>query len=1769
MRRTPVLALAVCLAASGLTGLATRPTPAYAAPPTTANALNAAFASYGNTSGRWAGGDGTVSVELPDGRIAWLLSDSFVGAVNADHSLPAATTMVNNAIVVQSGTGLTTTLTGGTPSAPTALVDPGVAGEFYWVGDAIVEGANLRAIYNRYRKTGTGSLDFAFVGSALATFALPSLSLTGVTALPYGSTVAWGASLLTAGGHTYVYGTELNAAGGMKFGHVARVPSGNLAAAWQFWTGSTWSADHTASARLLSGVAANFGIELIGGQYVLVTSESNVPFNAQLVAYTAPAPTGPFSGPIDLLTAPEPAADDKPIIVYNAQLHQEQAPAGKLLVSYDVNSLRIEDVTADVRNYRPRFVEVDWPRPAPGAGVPAAPTGLTATADSSGTVRLTWSAPSGPTFTVYQRDVTSGQTHFVRVAPGVTANFADIGFLNTGRTYEFRVTATNTAGESAPSVSASAAVVIAPPAAPTGVTAVADTAGAIAVSWSAIPHAWGYDVYRRDVTAGEAEATQVSGGVQATSHTVTGGQHQHVYEFTVVARHGGGASPPSAPVSATAFYALPGAPTGLTATPGADGTIALSWTTPGPDVWFMVYQRDVTAGEPGFTQLPLPITECCAMTAGFLQHGHLYEFAVAATNPGGEGPKSTVVSATPAFPAPQAPAGLTAEPGNGKVTLTWTEGTTSSWYWIHLRDLTDGETGFTKLELPVTECCTFTAEYLENAHTYEFAVSTVGASGGPDSVLSNVVSVAPIALPPTGLTAVAGNGEATLTWTETQPGSWYWVYQRDVTAGEDFRRLEYPISTCCAFTAGFLANGHTYEWRLASAGFDGGQDSVLSNLATALPQADAPGAPSGLTASSGNGKVTLSWTASSTPGAWYWIYQRDVTAGEAFRKLEHPLSTCCTFTGDLLVNGHVYEYKVTTVGSGGPDSAASNTVSVTPLALPPTGLTAVAGNGEATLTWTETQPGSWYWVYQRDVTAGEAFRRLEYPLSTCCSFRAGLLTNGHVYEWRFTTVGANGGADSAVSNTATATPLNAPPGAPSNLRAASGNGKATLTWTASSTPGAWYWIYQRDVTAGEAFRKLEYPLSTCCAFTADALVNGHAYEWKVTTVGNGGPDSEPSNTASATPRALPPTGLTAVAGNGQATLTWTETQPGSWYWVYQRDVTAGETTFTMLQYPVSTCCSFTPGLLVNGHRYEWKLATDGAHGGADSGFSNTATATPVAPPPGPPSNLRVTAGDGKATLTWNASSTPGAWYWVYQRDVTTGEGFRRLELPISSCCTFTAGYLANGHTYEFRITTAGANGGPDSGPSNTVSVRPMPPLPAAPTGLSATTGNKTVTLRWTASSTPNVYYWVYQRDVTAGTGWQKLPLPLTSCCTFNGGYLINGHTYEWKIAAANLTGVSGFSNTVSGRPMPPFPQAPSNLKATVGNGTVQLKWTKSATAEVYYWIYQRDVTAGSGWQRLPYPVTSCCTFNGGLLINGHTYEWKITAANLSGVSGYSNTVSGKPMPPFPQAPTWVVASPGPGSSVALTWSASATPNVNYIIWYREAGLKIWYRYMIAPMSTSYTIGINSYRGELYEFKISAFNISGESGTTSVTKGMARDVNRTSTSQLNWNNGSNALAAGRAAGKFCENRGFQRVCYNSSSNLEGQPMTVGDYLLYGDSQSDLTRALECEAYKRANIRYNETYNRGRADTTATNYANSSGPDLFRHEEVHSWQWMGFSNWSHYAAAYAFASYISWRRYGNAWQGNDFEIGAGLHNGSYIRIYAPRHYTGEAGNCSWHY
>jgi hypothetical protein len=332
-----------------------------------------AWRQFGNTGGGWAnrGGwaasDGTYSTGFPGDRVVWMLNDTFMGPVNADESLGRDNAFVHNSAVLGGRDGLPdTTVAAGTQEHPESLVgetvtappwDPsGTNDHWYWNGDGIVDGGRLRLFeYAQAPTDGPPPFNFEWTGTDIATFST-DLKLESVTHSFDEGNVSWGVELMRCGGYVYVYGAEgvfLN-----KYMHVARARVGHLADRdWEFFTGSGWSHDPTASARVLDNVGSSYSVTPVDGHFVLTTSDATL--GDKIYVATADSPTGPFTNRTAVFTAPEAAAG-RIYAPYNIAAHPELSRPGELLISYNVNTFSIWDIYANANNNRPRFVDLHF-----------------------------------------------------------------------------------------------------------------------------------------------------------------------------------------------------------------------------------------------------------------------------------------------------------------------------------------------------------------------------------------------------------------------------------------------------------------------------------------------------------------------------------------------------------------------------------------------------------------------------------------------------------------------------------------------------------------------------------------------------------------------------------------------------------------------------------------------------------------------------------------------------------------------------------------------------------------------------------------------------------------------------------------------------------------------------------------------------------------------------------------------------------------------------------------------------------------------------------------------------------------------------------------------------------------------------------------------------------------------------------------------------------------------------------------------------------------
>ena len=202
------------------------------------------------------------------------------------------------------------------------------------------------------------------------------------------------------------------------------------------------------------------------------------------------------------------------------------------------------------------------------ATVPAAPAGLTATATGT-TGNLSWTAAATATgYTVYRSAHGANSWASVGTTSGSTTAYAD-ATLAYGTAYDYRVTATNLAGESGPS---NVATVTTVPQAPTITTSTVDADNVVHLGWTDVTGEAGFAVQMSpNGTSGWATVQTTAAGTAAAG--VAGLGANTTYHFRVVASGAAGDSAPSAAVSVATGATAPAYSAmtvlyGLTSSPG-------------------------------------------------------------------------------------------------------------------------------------------------------------------------------------------------------------------------------------------------------------------------------------------------------------------------------------------------------------------------------------------------------------------------------------------------------------------------------------------------------------------------------------------------------------------------------------------------------------------------------------------------------------------------------------------------------------------------------------------------------------------------------------------------------------------------------------------------------------------------------------------------------------------------------------------------------------------------------------------------------------------------------------------------------------------------------------------------------------------------------------------------------------------------------------------------------------------------------------------------
>lgn len=314
------------------------------------------FELYG---GGMTGADGTYSVLLPDGRTVWIFGDSFLGTVTEDLKREKTDPMyIRNCFVTDDGENLITVHQGEPEEFKSMMIPPSVMeaeSEFnerdywYWPGDGWVENNQLKVFASEFYQAEEGMWGFKFKETALFTYSLPDLLEISNEAIPYSDELGihYGHAVCKTENFVYVYGLHETKP------HVARIDGDKD---WTFYNGQDWT-ESAADSQPMADISGSeqFSVFEYKGDFIMIMQEGSL--SRKVFSYVSETPFGPWNKKTLLFETPI-AYENEGLFTYNALGHPQFIQNDELLISYNTNSMELQDHFDNAGIYRPRFFRV-------------------------------------------------------------------------------------------------------------------------------------------------------------------------------------------------------------------------------------------------------------------------------------------------------------------------------------------------------------------------------------------------------------------------------------------------------------------------------------------------------------------------------------------------------------------------------------------------------------------------------------------------------------------------------------------------------------------------------------------------------------------------------------------------------------------------------------------------------------------------------------------------------------------------------------------------------------------------------------------------------------------------------------------------------------------------------------------------------------------------------------------------------------------------------------------------------------------------------------------------------------------------------------------------------------------------------------------------------------------------------------------------------------------------------------------------------------------
>ena len=444
------------------------------------------------------------------------------------------------------------------------------------------------------------------------------------------------------------------------------------------------------------------------------------------------------------------------------------------------------------------------------------------------------------------------------------------------------------------------------PVAPTGVSASDGTSTAkVRITWNASSGATGYKVYRSE-TASRDNANILNASVKSSYYDDTSAEVGKTYWYWIVAYNAVGDSGFSEPDSGWRAYAVPSAPTGVSASEGTstEGVI-VTWSPAASATSYSVWRSD-TASSATASSLASGLT-ATSYTDGSAVAGKTYYYWVRATNQGGTSGFSEYASGYRRVAAPAAPTGVSASDGlsSTEIVVSWNAVASATSYSVW-RAATSSSASATQIASGLT--ATYYSDTSAAAgKTYYYWVKATNVGGTSGFSSSDTGYLADIVGP---ATVSASDGTyadyVRVSWASSQSAISYEVWRGTVNAYSLAAKIAEPTST--SYTDSSAQPGALYHYWVRAV-TSAGKSAFSASDSGYRPLA----APTGVAATTGGANgVTVSWAA-VTGATSYQVGRGDMAGSTPSDTLGS--ATSLAYTDATAVPGVAYRYYVCASGS--------------------------------------------------------------------------------------------------------------------------------------------------------------------------------------------------------------------------------------------------------------------------------------------------------------------------------------------------------------------------------------------------------------------------------------------------------------------------------------------------------------------------------------------------------------------------------------------------------------------------------------------------------------------------------------------------------------------------------------------------------------------------------------------------------------------------------------------------------------------------------------